>query len=72
LKKKIPQVASIEWGTNMSPEKLNHGFTHAFLVTFHDEKDRDAYLVHPQHLKFKEKALPLVAEVFVIDFWGKP
>jgi hypothetical protein len=68
LKSKIPQVVSIEWGSNISPEQLNKGFTDGFLVTFRSEKDRDAYLVHPEHLKFKEKALPLVADVFVLDF----
>jgi hypothetical protein len=72
LKEKIPQVISIESGTNNSPEHLNKGLTHAFLLTFASEKDRDIYLTHPDHLKFKKLALPLVADVFVIDFFGKP
>jgi Stress responsive A/B Barrel Domain len=71
LKAKIPQVVSVEWGTNISPEKLDKGFTHAFIVTFKTEKDRDAYLVHPEHKKFVEFALPLIGDAFVIDFWGK-
>jgi len=71
LKSQIPQVVSIEWGPNISPEQRNKGFTDAFLVTFRTEKDRDAYLVHPAHLKFKEKALPLVADVLVLDFCDK-
>ena len=72
LKSKIPQVASIEWGKNVSPENLNKGFTDGFLVTFHTKEDRDEYLTHPEHLKFKETALPLVDEVLVLDFWSKP
>ncbi len=72
LKEKIHQVKSLEGGTNISPENLNEGFTHGFLVTFQSEKDRDAYLIDPAHIKFKEFALPLVDAVFVIDFWGKP
>jgi hypothetical protein len=72
LKKKIPQVVSIEWGKNISPEKLDQGYTDGFLVTFRSEKDRDSYLTNPEHLKFKEKVHPLVSEVFIIDFWGKP
>lgn len=71
LKCKIAQVSSIEWGPNISPEQLNKGFTDGFLVTFRSDKDRDAYLVHPEHLKFKEKAIPLVADVFVLDFSDK-
>jgi hypothetical protein len=71
LKSKISQIVSIESGTNISTEKFDKGFTHAFIVTFKSEKDRDAYLVHPEHKKFVEFALPWVADVFVIDFWGR-
>lgn len=71
LKSKIPQVVSIEWGSNNSPEQVNKGFTDGFLITFRTKQDRDAYLVHPAHLKFKEKALPLIADVFVLDFCDK-
>ncbi|MFM8216133.1 MAG: Dabb family protein, partial [Pirellula sp.] len=49
FKGKIPEIASFEFGTNNSPEKLNDGFTHCFLVTFKSEKDRDVYLPHPVH-----------------------
>jgi hypothetical protein len=68
LKSKIPQIVSIEWGPNISPEQRNKGFTDAFLLTFRTEQDRDAYLVHPEHLKFKEKALPMVADALILDF----
>ena len=67
LKHKIPEVVSIEWGTNVSTENRNKGFTHCFIVTFKDEKARDAYLVHPEHKKFVDLALPSVADVMVID-----
>ena len=71
LKKKIPLVQSFEWGTNVSPEKLDKGFTHCFLVTFNSEKDRYAYLVDPAHKKFVEFALPLIGDAFVLDYWAK-
>jgi len=71
LKSKIPQVVSIEWGPNISPENRNKGYTDAFLVTFRTEKDRDAYLVQPEHLKFKEKASAVTADVLVMDFTNK-
>ncbi len=68
---KIPQIASYESGTNVSPEKLDKGFTHAFLLTFRSEKDRDDYLVHPDHKAFGAMLGPYLADVFVIDFWGQ-
>jgi len=71
LKGKIPQIVSYEWGTNISPEKLDKGFTHGFILTFKNDKDRDAYLVHPEHKKFGELVGGVLADVFVIDFWAK-
>ncbi|MCD6338925.1 MAG: Dabb family protein [Verrucomicrobia bacterium] len=68
LKRKIPQIVSLRWGTNISPEKLNKGFTHAFLLVFQSEKDRDAYLVHPAHKAFAGSLNGLIDDVFVIDF----
>ena len=32
LKNKIPGIASLEWGTNVSPEKHAKGFTHCFIL----------------------------------------
>lgn len=66
---KIPQIASYEAGTNVSPEKLDKGFTHGFLLTFHSAKDRDDYLVHPAHKEFGAMLGPYLGDVFVIDFW---
>ncbi len=71
LKKKISLIKSLEWGTNNSPEKLNQGLTHAFFVTFASEKDRDAYLVHPDHEAFKKIAGPFIDKVTVVDYWVK-
>lgn len=70
LKSKIPAIVGYEWGTNNSPEKLNRGCTHGFILTFNSEKDRDEYLVHPDHKAFGALVGPLLAEVFVIDFWA--
>lgn len=71
LKAKIPQISGLEAGTNNSPENLNKGCTHAWILTFNSEKDRDDYLVHPDHKEFGKLVGPLVADVFVIDFWAK-
>jgi hypothetical protein len=72
LKTKIPEIVTLEWGTNVSPEKLNKGFTHCFLLSFKSEKDRDAYLVHPEHKAFGKLVGPVVEDVYVIDFIAKP
>ena len=68
LRTQIPNVLSIEAGVNDSPENLNKGLTHGFIVTFPSEKDRDVYLTHPNHKKFLSLALPSIADVFVLDF----
>jgi hypothetical protein len=71
LPQKISSIDKYEAGTNNSPEKLNKGCTHAFILTFKSEKQRDDYLVHPAHKEFASLVGPLVDDVFVIDFWTK-
>jgi hypothetical protein len=71
LKNKIPGIVSLEWGTNVSPEKHDKGFTHCFILSFKSEKDRDTYLTHPEHKKFGKVLGPVMDDVFVIDFWAK-
>ena len=71
LKDKIPAIKSLKWGTNVSPEKHDKGFTHCFVLAFASEKDRDAYLVHEDHKAFGGVLKPVLDDVFVIDFWAK-
>jgi hypothetical protein len=71
LKKKIKEIKEYQWGTNVSPEKHDKGFTHGFILSFNTEKDRDAYLVHPDHKEFGKTVGPVLADVFVIDFWAQ-
>ncbi|HSI48612.1 MAG TPA: Dabb family protein [Ideonella sp.] len=68
LAAQIPEVHSMEWGPNASPEGLDKGFTHCFLVTFQDEAGRDAYLPHPAHLAFVDELKPWLADVLVVDY----
>ena len=72
LKKKIPAIKEFSWGTNVSPEKHDKGFTHAFILSFKSEKDRDNYLVDPDHKAFGKMLGPILADVFVIDYWAQP
>jgi len=71
LKKKIKEIQTYEWGTNVSPEKRNKGFTHAFVLTFKSDQARDAYLVHPEHKAFGALLGPILDDVLVIDFWAE-
>ncbi len=68
---KISLIKDYEWGTNSSPENLNQGLTHCFLVTFASDKDRDDYLVHPDHKAFVEVLLPYLDKATVVDYWTK-
>jgi len=68
LASQIAEVQSLEWGTNASPEGLDHGFTHCFTLGFADAAARDTYLVHPRHQAFSALAQPRLADVLVLDY----
>ncbi|MDJ1502940.1 Dabb family protein [Cytophagaceae bacterium BD1B2-1] len=72
LANKIKEIKGLEFGLNNSPEGLNQGFTHCFLLTFDSEKDRDAYLPHPAHKEFGEKYVkPYLEKACVVDYWAQ-
>ena len=71
LPEKIDAVHDFEYGVNNSPEGLDRGYTHCFLVTFKSEEDRATYLPHPAHLAFVEVLKPHLDAVHVIDYWTK-
>lgn len=68
LAKKIDTVKGYEWGTNVSPEGLNDGFTHCFFVTFADKAGLEVYLPHAEHQAFVSKLKPLLDKVCVVDY----
>ena len=69
LCKSLPFVLSFEGGRNSSPENLNDGFTHCFIVTFAAASGRDEYLPHPEHQAFCRKYLdPHIEKVCVVDY----
>ena len=68
LPSKIKEIKGFKWGTNNSPEKLDKGLTHAFILTFDSAADRDAYLPHPAHKAFGAVVGPWLADVTVVDF----
>ncbi|MEL6963282.1 MAG: Dabb family protein, partial [Pseudomonadota bacterium] len=48
LKDEVPDIEAFEYGENNSPERLNDGLSHCFLLTFPSTQARDAYLPHPR------------------------
>jgi len=68
LSETVPGVEDFISGPNNSPEGLNAGHTHAFVMTFADAAARDAYITHPDHQAFVASALPLIEKVTVVDF----
>lgn len=71
LPAQITAIRKFEWGTNNSPEKLNNGLTHCFLLSFASEKDRDDYLVHPAHKAFTTLLPDILDKVTVLDYWAQ-
>src|SRR5437764_12669014 len=70
LSSAVPGIAAYEWGTNVSPEGLNGGFTHCFTLTFEKAADRDAYLVHPAHQAFVGMLGARLERSPVLDYWA--
>jgi hypothetical protein len=68
LSETVPGIEDYVSGPNNSPEALNQGYTHGFIMTFQDVAARDAYLTHPEHDRFKKEVLPHVDAVLVFDF----
>jgi hypothetical protein len=65
---RIPGLRDFCHGPYASPEGLNDGFTHGFIMTFESPAARDAYLSHPEHERVKKLVLPSVERVLVFDF----
>ena len=69
LCRELSFVVDFEWGRNNSPENLNNGFSHCFLLTFANEQDRDRYLPHPAHVEFCKNYLDANLDgVCVVDY----
>ena len=71
LPDKIDAIKCFEWGTNVSVENRSEGFTHCFVVSFLNEHDRDAYLIHPDHKEFGKSLGGCLDKVLVVDYWNK-
>ena len=67
----IEGVNDFIFSKNISPEGKSKGFTHAFVMEFSSEFDRDSiYLPHPKHRTFAKKYWVDNVEDFVVyDYW---
>ncbi|HEY4313844.1 MAG TPA: Dabb family protein [Pirellulales bacterium] len=72
LPTKIDGIVAFEHGKNVSPEGKSDGLTHVFVVSFKDEKARDAYLVHPAHQAYVNVVKDRREKVVVFDYWAAP
>jgi hypothetical protein len=64
----IPGIEDYVSGPNSSPEGLNQGYTHAYVMTFTDAEARNAYLTHPERERLKATLAPLLDASLVFDF----
>ncbi len=65
----VSGIQAFEWGVNSSPEALNNGLTHCFMLTFGSVEARDDYLVHPDHVAFADFVGTRLEHVTVVDYW---
>jgi hypothetical protein len=68
LQEKIPGLKDFMGGPYSSPEGLNQGFTHGFIMTFDSASARDVYLPHPEHERVKAQLSPHLDGVVAFDF----
>ena len=69
LPKKVNTIVDFEHGTNVSREGKSEGFTHVLVVTFKNEADLQAYLVHPAHEEYVKVVRDRREKVVVFDYW---
>lgn len=70
---KLPGARVVTSGPNVSPEGLDRGYRHGFVMDFDDGAARDAYLAHPDHVAFAEgTVIPALAagrdSIVVFDY----
>jgi hypothetical protein len=69
LPKQIDAIIDFEHGANVSNEGKSDGLTHAFVVTFRDERGRETYLKHPAHDEYVKVVRDKRENVVVFDYW---
>ena len=74
LRRRLTGMLAFAGGTDMSPEGLQRGYTHAFTIDFVDAAARDAYLVDAEHKALGGRLVATAAGgrdgILVVDFEG--
>jgi quinol monooxygenase YgiN len=70
LPRQIDTILGFEHGTNVSQEGKSEGLTHLFVVTFRNQADLEAYLVHPAHQAYVNLVRDRREKVIVFDYWA--
>ncbi|CAL9135386.1 unnamed protein product [Musa textilis] len=69
LVSEIDVIKSFEWGEDvLKDERLDQGFTHAFLLTFGSAEDLATYIKHPSHVAFGKAFRAAIDKILAIDF----
>ncbi len=68
LKKIIPEILRLEWGTANVVEGSSLGFTHCFILTFADFDSLTYYLNHAEHRKYEKEVTQHRKQVLVFDY----
>lgn len=55
LAPKLDGLIAIQVGENVSSEGLDRGFCYGLIMDFETLEARDAYLIHPDHLRLAER-----------------
>ncbi|KAJ4315193.1 hypothetical protein N0V94_006072 [Neodidymelliopsis sp. IMI 364377] len=64
-----PYILSITGGKDISIEGLQNGMSHAFILRFNSNEERDYYVKEdPAHQAFKDAAAAVVEKTLVVDF----
>ncbi|KAF4968314.1 hypothetical protein FSARC_4259 [Fusarium sarcochroum] len=64
-----PYIISVKGGKDNSPEGMQNGITHGFVLTFNSAEDRDYYVKSDSaHHAFVAKVGGFLEKVIVVDF----
>ncbi|KAF2200904.1 dabb-domain-containing protein [Delitschia confertaspora ATCC 74209] len=67
--KSKPYIKSVKGGRDNSPEGVQFGITHAFIMEFNSVSDRDYYVASDkEHHRLQKVVAPLIEKAQAIDF----
>jgi Stress responsive A/B Barrel Domain len=68
LQQLIPGITYFACGPYSSPEGMNQGYTHGFIMTFESVNARNNYLPHPEHQRVQGALSAYIDNVITFDF----